>query len=116
MKNKKSTKILMTLIISLSTFFYTSIVKAATATVGFDGNSTVSVGSNITIKMYVTGGSNIDGGIVSVGGNLTFDSNYLEYVSAKGIQTPYAFQIKTVGKTLAHSNAKRIDINLPDMD
>ena len=95
MKNKKSTKILMTLIISLSTFFYTSIAKAATATVGFDGNSTVSVGSNITIKMYVTGGSNIDGGIVSVGGNLTFDSNYLEYVSATGIQTPYAFQINT---------------------
>ena len=29
---------------------------------------------------------------------------------------PYAFQITTVGKTLAHSNAKRIDINLPDMD
>jgi hypothetical protein len=44
-----------------------------------------------------------------------------EYSSLKKIQEwwdniPYAFQITAVGKVLAHSNAKRIDNSLPDMD
>ncbi|MFR5746647.1 MAG: hypothetical protein ACLUEA_03965 [Romboutsia timonensis] len=45
--------------------------------------------------MYVNGDNSADGGIVGVGGNLSFDSNYLEYVSGTGTTSPYTFQINT---------------------
>lgn len=76
-------------------FSFVSTVCAASATVGFSGNSTVVVGNTITIKMYLSNISDADGGIVSVGGNLNFDSEYLEYVSGTGITSPYMFQINT---------------------
>jgi len=76
-------------------FSFVSTVCAASATVGFGGDSTVVVGNTITIKMYLSNISDTDGGIVSVGGNLNFDSEYLEYVSGTGISSPYMFQINT---------------------
>ncbi|MDD6223979.1 MAG: cadherin-like beta sandwich domain-containing protein [bacterium] len=71
----------------------TPVYAAGTATVGFSGDSTVTVGSNITVTMYVSNVSGTNGGIASVGGNLSFDSDYLEYVSGTGATTPYTFQI-----------------------
>lgn len=76
-------------------FGFVSTVYAASATVGFSGDSTVVVGNTITIKMYLSNISDTDGGIASVGGNLSFDSEYLEYVSGTGITSPYMFQINT---------------------
>ena len=95
MKRIKSLNIMFILLMIISVFSILTPVNAATATVGFSGDSTVSVGSNITIKMYVNSDSSTNGGIVSVGGNLSFDSNYLEYVSGTGTNSPYKFQINT---------------------
>lgn len=95
MKRIKSLNIMFILLMIISVFSILTPVNAATATVGFSGDSTVSVDSNITIKMYVNSDSSTNGGIVSVGGNLSFDSNYLEYVSGTGTNSPYKFQINT---------------------
>lgn len=95
MKRIKSFKIFMALVLGISLFSFLTPVNAKSATVGFTGNSTVSLNNNITIKMYVNGDSSNSGGIVSVGGNLSFDNEYLEYVSSTGITSPYTFQINT---------------------
>lgn len=88
---RRSIKIILMIICM---FVFTKNVDAlATASVGFGGNSTVSVGDNITIDMYVSNVTDTVGGIVSVGGNLSFDSEYLEYVSGVGVTSPYVFQI-----------------------
>lgn len=71
------------------------VFAAASATVAFEGNSTVNVGDTVTVTMYVTNVNGTDGGVVSVGGNLSFDSSYLEYVSGTGVSSPYQFQINT---------------------
>ena len=84
--------IIFTLICSAFTFT-TKVCALASATVGFSGNSTVRVGDQITITMYVSNVNDTTGGVVSVGGNLSFDSSYLQYVSGTGITSPYAFQI-----------------------
>lgn len=96
MKKLKNLKILTILLLVCSLFsFITPVEAAASATVGFDGNSTVAVGDTIEIKMYISNVTDTVGGIVSAGGNLSFDSNYLEYVSGTGITSPYTFQINT---------------------
>ena len=93
MKKSKILGLLTCLILLWSIFISTIKVYAATATVGFSGDSTVNVGSNITITMYISEVDGANGGIASVGGNLSFDSEYLEYVSGTGTTTPYIFQI-----------------------
>ena len=95
MKRIKSLNLLMALVVGFSLLTYLIPVKASSATIVFSGNSTVSLNDTITIKMYVNGDNSTDGGIVSVGGNLSFDSNYLEYVSGTGTTSPYTFQINT---------------------
>lgn len=93
MKKFRSLKIIAIVAILISIFPTNS--KALSATVGFSGNSTVVNGNNITITMYVSNVSDANGGIVSLGGNLSFNSEYLEYVSGTGASTPYQFQINT---------------------
>lgn len=78
-----------------SIFFITPVYALGSATVGFSGNSTVSVGSNITVQLYVSNVNDANGGVESFEGNLSFDSDYLEYVSGTGATTPYLFQINT---------------------
>jgi hypothetical protein len=90
---KSNKKILMTLTIIAIFFSCILSVNAQSATVGISGNSTVAEGSNITLKMYVSNVSNTAGGVVSVGANLVFDSEYLQYVSGTGATTPYGFSI-----------------------
>lgn len=94
MKKVKHLNLFIILTLICSMFMNILTAQAApSATVGFSGNSTVSVGSNITITMYVSNVVDTTGGIVSVGGNLSFDSEYLEYVSGTGTSSPYTFQI-----------------------
>lgn len=76
-------------------FGFITTVYATSATVNFGGDSTVAIGDNITITMNLVNISDAEGGIVSVGGNLSFDSEYLEYISATPITSPYMFQINT---------------------
>ena len=94
MKRVKYLNLFIVLTLICSMFMSILTAQAApSATVGFGGNSTVSVGSNITITMYISNVADTSGGIVSVGGNLSFDSQYLEYVSGTGATSPYTFQI-----------------------
>ena len=95
MERLKRFKLLIFVTILCSIFTLNTKVYAASATVEFSSNSTVSVGEKITVTMYITNVSDTSGGIVSAGGNLSFDNSYLEYVSGTGVSSPYAFQINT---------------------
>ena len=63
------------------------------AKVEFAGSNTIKVGETFTVSMNVTDINDTYDGIVSMSGNLSFDSNMVEYISSKGIETPYLFQI-----------------------
>lgn len=91
---KKFDKFIITGIMLLFSFFIvTPVLAAGSATVGFSGDSTANVGSNITIKMTISNVNDDNGGVSSFEGNLLFDPEYLEYVSGSGATTPYLFQI-----------------------
>lgn len=91
----KKIKSLLVLSLIYTIFGFITTVYATSATVNFGGDSTVVIGDNITITMNLENISDTDGGIVSVGGNLSFDSEYLEYISSTPITFPYMFQINT---------------------
>lgn len=96
MKRIKSLNVLMILALIWTTFNFTVPAKAATGggTFGFDGNSTVALGDNITLTLFVSDISDTTGGIVAVEANLKFDSSYLEYVSETGAEKPYEFYME----------------------
>lgn len=94
MKNKKKINLLLIFTLILSIFgFITPVNAAGSVTVGFSGNSTVKNGDNITIQLTVSNINAANGGVESLEGNLVFDSEYLEYVSSKGTNDPYRFQM-----------------------
>jgi len=97
MKIKKSLNLLIILALICSIFGFSTQVKAETGSgrFGFGGNSTVSLGSNITITLYVTDIKDVISGITSIEANLSFDSQYLEYVSGTGMTDPYKARINT---------------------
>ena len=80
MKRLKGLKIFLVLTIICSIFSINTTVFAASAAVELRGNSTATVGENITITMYVSNVSGANGGIVSVGGSLKYDPSYLQYI------------------------------------
>lgn len=63
------------------------------ATVEFTGNNNVTIGETFTVYMNVTNINDTYDGVVSLGGNLSFDESKIEYISSKGVETPYLFQI-----------------------
>lgn len=67
--------------------FFVSIkaVFAANATLGFSGNNSVYVGSNITVTLYVDGINGANGGLGSIGGVLSWDTSKLQLVSKSNI-------------------------------
>lgn len=71
----------------------TSVYAMGNATVSFDSNNIVKVGDTFTVKMNVEDITDTYDGVVSMGGNLSFDNTKIEYISSKGIETPYQFQI-----------------------
>ena len=71
----------------------TSVYAMGNATVSFDSKNTVTVGDIFTVKMNVEDIIDTYDGVVSMGGNLSFDDTKIEYISSKGIETPYQFQI-----------------------
>lgn len=81
-------------ILLFSMFFLIPSVDAKSAVVEFESDNTVEVGNVFTINMVV---DNIDSydGIVSLGGNLSFDKNILKFISSEPITTPYQFHINT---------------------
>ena len=71
----------------------TSVYAMGNAIVSFDSNNTVKVGDTFTVKMNIEDITDTYDGVVSMGGNLSFDNTKIEYISSKGIETPYQFQI-----------------------
>ena len=90
MKNK-----LLLGVIYASVLLSTTSAYALTgnATVDFTGNDTVNVGDTFTISMNVKDVSGTTDGIVSLGGNLSFDNDMIEYVSSTSEKAPYSFSI-----------------------
>ena len=80
---------LIFMVLFLSIFGVITPVHASSATVGFNGNSTVAIDNNITIDLYVGNISDTNGGITSISSNLVFDSEYLEYVSGNLLYSGY---------------------------
>lgn len=74
-------------------FMATPVEAMGNAKVEFLANDKIQVGDTFTVSMSVTDIKDTYDGIVSMGGNLSFDSNMVEYVSSKGIETPYLFQM-----------------------
>ena len=71
----------------------TSVYAMGNATVSFNSDDTVTVGDTFTVKMNVEDIKDTYDGVVSMGGNLSFDNTKIEYISSKEIDTPYQFQI-----------------------
>lgn len=92
MKNKIIMVTLLTSVL-LST---TSVYASGSAKVNFTSSDYIKVGDTFTVSMNVTDINDTYDGVVSMGGNLSFDSNMIEYISSKGIKTPYLFQINEV--------------------
>lgn len=70
-----------------------NVFASGSATVGFDGSSSVIVGKEITVTLYISNLNGVPDGVSTVGGNLSFDSNYLQYVSGVGASSPFNFTI-----------------------
>lgn len=93
-KNRKLTFIILTFFLSFC-FSIINIKASGSATVGISGDSAVYSGNTITVRMYVSNVANTSSGVVSLESNLSFDSQYLQYISGSGSTSPYAFQINT---------------------
>jgi len=68
------------------------VSSAGSAAFTFIGSSNVNVGSEFTVTLNIANVSSAEGGVVSASGNLKFDSEYLQFMEAKGVTTPYTFQ------------------------
>ena len=90
MKNKLLLGVISAGVLLTSTNAY---ALTGNATVDFTGNDIVNVGDTFTISMNVKDVKDTTDGIVSLGGNLVFDSNMIEYVSTSTEKAPYMFQI-----------------------
>lgn len=78
-----------------------NVLAKGSATINFTSNSEVSVGEEVKVIMSVEDILDTEAGVVSFGGKLTYDEEKLEYVSAKNLDTPYAFQINPKTMMLA---------------
>lgn len=63
------------------------------AKVEFTSRDNIQVGETFAVSMSVTDINDTYDGVVSLGGNLSFDSTMVEFVSAKEVDAPYDFQI-----------------------
>lgn len=78
----------------MSLFIFPYVVDADTATISYDGKSSAYRGSNIVVKLNVSGND-----IASLSGVVTYDSTYLELVSVNGL-----FQFNKSGNKVAYLN------------
>lgn len=71
------------------------------ASVNFRSNDTVFLGDNIKVYMSLENIEDANNGIVGVGGKLNFDSEKLELIEAKTVDTPYDFWFNPKSNKLA---------------
>lgn len=88
------------------------------AKVEFTSFDNIQVGDTFTVNMSVTDVNDTYDGVVSLGGNLSFDSTMVEYVSSKEVDAPYQFQInedynyKLAGLDFTLDNGIREDVTV----
>ena len=83
---KKKLGIVFTSLVLLFAFAIGKVYAAGSATATYTGNSSVTVGSNITLNFNISNISGATNGkLVSFGGYIDFDSSYLQFVSATGL-------------------------------
>lgn len=81
-------------LITLGSIIFTPIVNAqGNATIEFRNNSNIQVGDTFTVEMIVTDVIGTYDGVVSMGGNLSFDKEIIKYISSEATTKPYLFQI-----------------------
>ena len=98
--NGKITNKLIIILIVVASLFAIYIKANAASTVGsasisYTVNNSANIGDEITAKVNVNN-VNVDSsniGICGVGGNISFDSDYLEFISATGMSSPYAVSV-----------------------
>jgi len=87
------------------------------ASINFRSSDTVSVGDNIKVYMSLENIEDASSGIVGVEGKLIFDTEKLEFIEAKTLDTPYDFWFnpdsnKLVGLDFTFENAISKDTNI----
>lgn len=91
--NKMKKIILNLFIYSFLLFFGLNIVRAAgTATTGFNGNSSVYVGNNVEVILYVGSVNGSNGGLAAFGGTISYSTDKLELVSSSSL-APFTVEL-----------------------
>ena len=86
MKKNIFNKILLTGVALLAP----TIVNAKSANIDIVGKNTTNVNDTITLNVKVNNIDDVEG-IVAVGGDIVFDSDYLTLISTSAAVNPYAF-------------------------
>lgn len=71
----------------------TNVSAKGSATISFTGSDSVVIGDTFKVYMSVENILDTKTGIVALGGQITYDKEKIEYIEAKNLNTPYAFQI-----------------------
>lgn len=91
--NRKVRIILNFFIINFLLFLSPYIINAAgTASTGFSANSSVYVGNNIEVILYVGGVNGSNGGLAAFGGTISYSTDKLELVSASSL-APFTVEL-----------------------
>ena len=78
-------RILNYFLLTLCLFLFSSIkLTAGSASMSFSGAGSVYNGNNIEVTLSISN-VNAEGGITAIGGQINYDSNYLEFVSAQSL-------------------------------
>jgi len=74
------------LIVSIFLFSCLSLGAAGSVSTGMSGSNSVYVGNTVDVTLSVTGVNGVSGGgLTGIAGSISYDSNYLEYVSFKSL-------------------------------
>ena len=91
---KKKTKIIFNLFLLFFLLFLSSDVTKAvgSASTGFSGNSSVYVGDQIDVILYVGSVNGTNGGLAAFGGNISYSTDKLELVRASSL-APFTVEL-----------------------
>lgn len=112
---KKLRNLLGTLLTFIILFVGVSTVSAATGTLVLSGDSEVEINKNISITVGINNLSDGTTGVGAIGGNLVFDSTYLQYIDCEAINlaTDYTEDSKAISGLALNSKqaAKGTSVN-----
>lgn len=102
---KINRKIFSSIILSFFLFLCPYVVNAASATTGFSGNSSVYVGNNIEVTLYIGSVSGTQSGLAAFGGTINYDTTKLELISKTSLAP---FTVDMEGNKMAGFGANTI--------